>query len=130
MCRVGDWNLSQVSLISPEAIAGLRALRTANPALHAALTQTTEADEFTLADVDFILVGDGNDEADNPYANVDVYDDCDVPLTSLPRISPRVVLPLRQILLWMPTSEAVPLGRGQRKKTVARHYQGPTWEEH
>ncbi|KAJ6618438.1 hypothetical protein B0H10DRAFT_1947623 [Mycena sp. CBHHK59/15] len=27
-------------------------------------------------------------------------------------------------------SEAVPLGRGQRKKTVARRYQGPTWEEH
>ncbi|KAJ7870626.1 hypothetical protein B0H14DRAFT_3439978 [Mycena olivaceomarginata] len=42
MCRVGDWNLSHASLTSPEALAGLRELRTTNPALYDALNQSTD----------------------------------------------------------------------------------------
>ncbi|KAJ6619217.1 hypothetical protein B0H10DRAFT_1667293, partial [Mycena sp. CBHHK59/15] len=44
MCCVGPWNLSQVSLTLPEALASLRELRTTNPVLHTALMQTTGTD--------------------------------------------------------------------------------------
>ncbi|KAJ6618557.1 hypothetical protein B0H10DRAFT_2217522 [Mycena sp. CBHHK59/15] len=74
MCRVGPWNLSQASLTSPEALAGLRELRTTNPALHAALMQTTGTDP-TPAD----STADADDD-DDPYQELDVYDDCDIPL--------------------------------------------------
>ncbi|KAJ7668614.1 hypothetical protein DFH06DRAFT_916448, partial [Mycena polygramma] len=40
MCRVGDFDLSQASLTSPEALGRLRRLREENPALHAELTQS------------------------------------------------------------------------------------------
>jgi hypothetical protein len=46
MYRIGNWNLED-SLASPEALAGLRNLRTTHPVLHAALTQTTETDHIT-----------------------------------------------------------------------------------
>jgi hypothetical protein len=69
MCRVGNWNLSQASLTSPEALAGLRELRTTNPTLHAALTQTIELSEET-----------DNGDGDDPFQGADVYDDCDIPL--------------------------------------------------
>ncbi|KAJ6530632.1 hypothetical protein B0H19DRAFT_1082364 [Mycena capillaripes] len=59
-------------LPSPEALAGLRDLRTTNPALHAALSQTTETDPTSEAP--------DNGEGDDPYQVVDVYDDCDIPL--------------------------------------------------
>ncbi|KAJ6503836.1 hypothetical protein C8R45DRAFT_924177 [Mycena sanguinolenta] len=49
MCRVGKWNLSYASLTSPEALAGLRGLRTTNPALHEALTCTSAPDpQFSM----------------------------------------------------------------------------------
>ncbi|KAJ7926117.1 hypothetical protein B0H13DRAFT_2565823 [Mycena leptocephala] len=62
MCRVRDWNRSQAPLTSPEALAVLHELRTTNLVLHAALTQEH-------------LVDDG-DDGDDPYSEVDVYDDC------------------------------------------------------
>ncbi|KAF8146165.1 hypothetical protein K438DRAFT_1781321 [Mycena galopus ATCC 62051] len=59
MSRIGNWNLSQDSLTSPEALAALRNLCTTHPVLHAALTQATETDPTSEA-TDH---GDG----DNPY---------------------------------------------------------------
>ncbi|KAJ6529647.1 hypothetical protein B0H19DRAFT_1192972 [Mycena capillaripes] len=51
MCRVGDWNRSQASLTSPEALAALRELGTTNSALHAALAEeqppTDDGDDAT-----------------------------------------------------------------------------------
>ncbi|KAJ6631903.1 hypothetical protein B0H10DRAFT_2206309 [Mycena sp. CBHHK59/15] len=72
MCRVGNWNLSQPSLMSPEALAGLCNLQTINPALHAALSQTTETDPTSEAP--------DNGDGDDPYQGADVYDDCDIHL--------------------------------------------------
>ncbi|KAJ6464630.1 hypothetical protein C8R47DRAFT_69088 [Mycena vitilis] len=146
MCRVGDWNLSQASLTSPEALAGLRALRTSNPALHASLTQTAETDGFTMVD-DFDLADGGDAGSDDPYANVDVYDDCDIPLDIVAaHLSSRGSSVAANFVVDADggiarsgdaeasdgevEAEAVPLGRGQRKKTVSRRFQGPAWEEH
>ncbi|KAJ6506497.1 hypothetical protein C8R45DRAFT_922675 [Mycena sanguinolenta] len=70
--RVGPWNLSQASLTLPEALAGLRNLRTTNPALHAALTQTSETDPTSEKP--------DHGDSEDPYQGADVYDDCDVPL--------------------------------------------------
>jgi hypothetical protein len=42
MCRVGNWNLSHASLTSPEALAGLRDLRTTNPTLQCAYADASD----------------------------------------------------------------------------------------
>ncbi|KAJ6558715.1 hypothetical protein B0H10DRAFT_1846509 [Mycena sp. CBHHK59/15] len=144
MCRVGPWNLSQASLTSPEALAGLRELRTTNPALHAALMQTTGTDP-TPADSTA-----NADDDDDPYQELDVYDDCDIPLdvVSGHLLSGRASVAANFAVDAQggitrsgqaETSDAEPeesdealvvLGRGQRRKIVARRYQGPAWEEH
>ncbi|KAJ6561308.1 hypothetical protein B0H10DRAFT_2041511 [Mycena sp. CBHHK59/15] len=143
MCRVGNWNLTHASLTSPEALAGLRELRTTNPALHAALTQTTGTDP-TPTD------NDNGDDDEDPYPDPDVYDDCDIPLNV---VSDHLLSGGSSIAANFAvdenggiarsgnaeTSDAeaeesdealVVLGRGQRRKIVARRYQGPAWEEH
>ncbi|KAJ6456514.1 hypothetical protein C8R45DRAFT_580223, partial [Mycena sanguinolenta] len=137
MCRVGNWNLSYASLTSPEALAGLRNLRTTNPTLHAALTQTS----------DLAVVEGAEEEA---YANREVYDDCDVPLSIVSaHLSAHGSSVETNFAVGddggitrsgnAETSEAedeeddMPppvLGRGQRKRVPARRYQGPVWEEH
>ncbi|KAJ6549874.1 hypothetical protein B0H19DRAFT_1159936 [Mycena capillaripes] len=131
MCRIGNWNRSQASLTSPEALAGLRELRTTNPALHAALTHEQPADD--------------GDDGDDPYPGVDVYDDCDIPLEVVlghlssggSGIADNFAVGDDGGITRSGNAEAsdaedepVVLGRGQRKKTVARRYQGPIWEEH
>jgi hypothetical protein len=132
MCRVGKWNRSQASLTSSEALTGLRELRTVNPTLHAALTQEQSADD--------------GDDGDDPYPDVDVYDDCDIPLDVVSShlslggsgVAENFSIGEDGGIARSGNAEAsdaeeeepVILGRGQRKKTVARRYQGPVWEEH
>jgi hypothetical protein len=96
-----------------------------------------------------------------PYADLDVYDDCDVPLDVVsdvldPRRSTVAAnfsvdenggisrsgsaedpeadseSDLESDLDVNAESDVEPvvLGRGQRKKTVSKRYQGPIWEEH
>ncbi|KAJ7468435.1 hypothetical protein B0H11DRAFT_1640333, partial [Mycena galericulata] len=67
MCRAGDYNFSQASLTSPEALERLIRLPDENPVLHAELTQGVAA--VPTSDVE-----------EEPFLNVDVYDDCDIPL--------------------------------------------------
>jgi hypothetical protein len=50
-------------------LIALRDLRTSNPTLHAALSQTIELSEEA-----------DNDDGDDLFHGTDVYDDCDVPL--------------------------------------------------
>ncbi|KAJ7825886.1 hypothetical protein B0H14DRAFT_3468127 [Mycena olivaceomarginata] len=140
MCRIGNWNLSQESLTSPEALAGLRNLRTTHPVLHAALTQMTETDPTSEA-------ADHGDSEDQ-YQGVDVYDDCDIPLAVVSdhllsgSIAPNFTVDAQGGITRSGDSEAsdadeeesdvepVVLGRGQHRKIVATRYQGPAWEEH
>jgi hypothetical protein len=138
MCRVGNWNLSQASLTSPEALAGLRELRTTNPTLHAALTQTIELSEET-----------DNGDGDDPFQGADVYDDCDIPLAVVSdhllsggSLAANFVVGVEGGITRCGDAEAsdaeqdesevepAGLGRGQRRKIAARRYQGPAWEEH
>jgi hypothetical protein len=137
MCRVGTWNLSHASLTSPEALAGLRELRTTNPALHAALTQTDT------------IAADGNDDGEeDPYSGPDVYDDCDIPLAVVSdhlrsggsSVSANFSIGDEGGIVRSGNAEVsdaeeesnapVVLGRGQRRKMPATRYQGPVWEEH
>jgi hypothetical protein len=76
---------------------------------------------------------------------VDVYDDCDIPLdvvsdhlcSSGSGVADNFSVSDDGGIARSGNAEAsdaedepVVLGRGQRKKTVARRYQGPVWEEH
>ncbi|KAJ6569926.1 hypothetical protein B0H10DRAFT_1710612, partial [Mycena sp. CBHHK59/15] len=67
MCRTGDYNFSQASLTSPEALERLRRLPDVDSVLHTELTQETAA--VPASDVE-----------EEPFLNLDVYDDCDIPL--------------------------------------------------
>ncbi|KAJ7359277.1 hypothetical protein DFH08DRAFT_952432 [Mycena albidolilacea] len=103
---------------SPEALTALRDLRTSNPTSHAALSQTIELSEEA-----------DNDDGDDLFHGVDVYDDCDVPLAVIfdhllsgGSLDPNFAEELE--------AEPAVLGRGQRHKIAARRYQGPAWEEH
>ncbi|KAJ7753269.1 hypothetical protein B0H16DRAFT_1723303 [Mycena metata] len=142
LCRVGEWNLSQASLTSPAALAALRELCTTNPTLYDALNQTSTST---------VIVGG---EIEEPAFPTNVYDDCDVPLDV---VADAVASGGSDIAANFTVgedggvarsrnaeasdaedeesdlevdSEPVALGRGQRKKFVARRYQGPAWEEH
>jgi hypothetical protein len=139
MCRVGDFNLSQACLTSPEALAALRRLPTDNPTLYATLTQTsTDTDSVILA------------SEEDLFGDADVYNNCDVPLdiiaqhiTSGGSSVPDLFSVGEDGSLaragdaeksdaegeTVAKSPAV-LGRGQRTRIVAKRYQGPIWEEH
>ncbi|KAJ7702629.1 hypothetical protein B0H16DRAFT_1902436 [Mycena metata] len=137
MCKVGPWNCSQASLKSPEALTALCNLRTMNPKLHTALTQTDAAD----AEPD-------SDEDDDPYQGSDTYDDCDIPLDVVAThlasggssIDANFFVDTQGGITQSGTAEGseaeddevepVALGRGRRVKTAARRYAGPSWEEH
>jgi hypothetical protein len=139
MCRIGPWNLSHALLTSPEALAGLRELRTTNPTLHSALTQTNAADPIRADDVE-----------QEVYLESNVYDDCDIPLDVVSdhllsggsSIADNFVVgndggiarsgnaEASDAEADEPDDEPVVLGRGQRKKIVAQRYQGLAWEEH
>ncbi|KAJ7100367.1 hypothetical protein C8R44DRAFT_641928, partial [Mycena epipterygia] len=139
MCRIGTWNLSHASLTSPEALAGLRELRTTNPTLHAALTQTTVLDTIGADDIE-----------EEPYLDSNVYDDCDIPLDVVAgllssggtSIATNFTIDDNGGIARSGTAEASDadsdsdeeepstLGRGQRRKIAARRYQGPAWEGH
>ncbi|KAF8187911.1 hypothetical protein K438DRAFT_1972604 [Mycena galopus ATCC 62051] len=140
MCRVGNWNLSQASLTSPEALAGLRDLRNTNAALHSALTQVTEIDP-TSEEADH-----GN--AEDPYQGTEVYNDCDVPLAVVSdlllsgSVATNFTVNAEGGITRSGDAEAsdaeedeeevepAALGRGQRRKIIATRYQGPALEEH
>ncbi|KAJ6484151.1 hypothetical protein C8R45DRAFT_1099297 [Mycena sanguinolenta] len=126
MCRVGNWNLSYASLTSPEALAGLRNLRTTNPTLHAAQTSAMD-----------LAVVEGAEEA---YANREVYDDCDVPPSIVSvhlsahgsSVETNFVVSNDGGITRSGNAEAseddMPppvLGRGQRKRVPTRRYWGP-----
>ncbi|KAF7371545.1 DDE superfamily endonuclease [Mycena venus] len=139
LCRVGDFNRSQASLTSPEALGRLRHLRQDNPELYAELTQSGDA--VTTIPVSEI------EEA--PFFEQDVYDDCDVPLKV---VSDLLAAGSSSVTAGFAVSEngglarsgdaeksdaeeepAPPpatLGRGQRRKIATSRYQGPLWEEH
>ncbi|KAJ7470873.1 hypothetical protein FB451DRAFT_953720, partial [Mycena latifolia] len=69
MSGVDDrYNFSQASLTSQDTLARLRRLPHDDPALHAELTQ---GDLITLP---------SSDVEEEPFLDVDVYDDCDIPL--------------------------------------------------
>ncbi|KAJ7038746.1 hypothetical protein C8F04DRAFT_1255666 [Mycena alexandri] len=142
MCTVGEWNLSQASLTSPAALSVLRELCTTNPILYDALNQ---------ASTSAIIVGG---DVEEPMYPSGVYDDCDVPLDVVAdavtsggsNIAANFAVDENSGITrsgiaevsdaeddesdFEVDSEPVALGRGQRKKTVARRYQGPAWEEH
>ncbi|KAJ7154527.1 hypothetical protein C8R46DRAFT_1041562 [Mycena filopes] len=139
MCRIGDYNLSQASLTSPEALGRLRRLRDENPALHAELTQTTP-------DTSVAPASEIEEEA---FTDVDVHDDSDIPLAVISSLLTSGPASLAAEFAAGPTgglvrtgdaeqsdTEAGPapapvtLGRGQRKKIGTSRYQGPFWEEH
>ncbi|KAJ7231814.1 hypothetical protein C8J57DRAFT_1242191 [Mycena rebaudengoi] len=88
---------------------------------------------------------DDGDDGDDPYPDVDMYDDCDIPFDvvwghlssdgsgvadnfsvgddgGIDRSGNAEVSDAED--------ELVVLGRGQRKKIAVRRYQGPIWEEH
>ncbi|KAJ7473132.1 hypothetical protein B0H11DRAFT_1635825, partial [Mycena galericulata] len=67
MCRAGDYNFSQASLTSPEALERLIRLPDENPDLHAELTKG-------------VAPAPTSDVEEEPFLSVDVYDDCDIPL--------------------------------------------------
>ncbi|KAJ6480956.1 hypothetical protein C8R45DRAFT_1215855 [Mycena sanguinolenta] len=93
----------QNDLTSPEALAGLRNLRTTDPTLHAALTETAVME---------LPILDGTEEG--AYTNREVYDDV---------ISPS--------MSFGPADAAPPvLGRGRRKRVPTRRYEDAVWEEH
>jgi hypothetical protein len=139
MCHIGNWNLSQASLTSSEALAGLRDLRNINPALHAALTQATETDP-TSKEAD-------HGDAEDPYQGTEVYDDCDVPLAVVSdlllsgSVAANFTVDAEGGITRSGDAEAsdaeeeeevepAALGRGQRRKIIAMRCQGPAWEEH
>ncbi|KAF8179093.1 hypothetical protein K438DRAFT_1604100 [Mycena galopus ATCC 62051] len=109
MCHVGNWNLSYASLTSPEALAGLRNLRTTNPTLHAALTQTvvTEVTELPVL----------NSMEEDTYNNQTADDDCDVLLDVV--ASFLATLPWRPILQLV-TTEGLPDREMRRGQTLTR----------
>ncbi|KAJ6529677.1 hypothetical protein B0H19DRAFT_1082786 [Mycena capillaripes] len=124
--------VAPASLTSPEALAALRELRTTNPALHAALAQEQPPT-------------DDGDDGDDPYPDADVYDDCDIPLEVVSEhlssggagVADNFAVSDDGGITRSGNAEAsdaeeepVVLGRGQRRKIVARRYQGPIWEEH
>jgi hypothetical protein len=134
MCRVGEYNLSHASLTSREALAALRRLPVDNPALHAALTQTS-----TTVDV----AGPVPAGEEDLFQDTDVYDDCDIPLdvvASHLASGSSAVPELFSVgengsLTRAGDAEksdtegnngaAVVMGRGLRKKIVAKRYAGP-----
>ena len=99
--------------------------------LHAALTQDQLADD--------------RDDGDDPYLDVEVYDDCDIPFDVVSGhfssggsgIADNFSVGDDGGIARSGNAEAsdaedepVVLGRGQRKKTAACRYQGPIWDEH
>ncbi|KAF8135952.1 hypothetical protein K438DRAFT_1997083 [Mycena galopus ATCC 62051] len=135
MCRVGDFNLSQASLTSAEALAALRHLPTENLTLYAALTQTS-------ADTDSVTpAGD-----ENLFRDVDVYGDCDLPLdvvaqyitsggSSVPdlfSVGEDGSLARGDDAEKLDPEGETPavLGRVQRKKIAVKCYQAPIWDDH
>ncbi|KAF7330683.1 DDE superfamily endonuclease [Mycena sanguinolenta] len=137
MCRVGNSNLSYASLMSPEALAGLRNLRTTNPTLHAALSGMVATK---------LPVLDGAEE--EAYSNREVHDDSDVPLDVVSgylgsngsSVATNFAVSDDGGITQSGSAEAsdaedadeptsmdtVPpvLGRGQRKKIATRRYRG------
>ncbi|KAJ6537600.1 hypothetical protein B0H10DRAFT_1971726 [Mycena sp. CBHHK59/15] len=135
MCRTGDYNFSQASLTSPEALERLRRLPDVNSVLHTELTQETAA--VPASDVE-----------EEPFLNLDVYDDCDIPLDVVSglllsggsSIAANFAVNQDGGLARAgdaeksdaETDEAAPvvLGRGQRKKIVNTRYEASLWEGH
>ncbi|KAJ7136231.1 hypothetical protein C8R46DRAFT_1047681 [Mycena filopes] len=137
MCRTGtgDFNLSQESLTSPEALALLRTLHTDHPALYEEFTQGRKA-------------VDTNPVEEDAYADP-VDDDCDVPVKVLVEhiASAGAVVAetfavaedgglVRAGNAEMSDAEeedevpAPVLGRGKRSKFANKLYTGPAWEGH
>lgn len=132
MCCARAWNLSHASLTFPEALAGLRELRTTNPALHKALNSADPVQ--VTADSDKELYNDAQE------------DDCDVPLDVLSdhllsggsSVADNFVVGEDGGISRSGNadeSEAEDecnelLGRGQRKRIPVWRYQGSAWEEH
>ncbi|KAJ7469783.1 hypothetical protein B0H11DRAFT_1650322, partial [Mycena galericulata] len=116
MCRVGKWNLSHASLTSPEALAGLRDLPKTNPVLHAALIQTAGAPAAPV---------ESDDADEEPY-------DSDHLVSGGSSIATNFSVDADGGIVRSGNAEnsgaeesdgpALVLGRGQRKKIVARRY--------
>ncbi|KAF8146261.1 hypothetical protein K438DRAFT_1781135 [Mycena galopus ATCC 62051] len=142
MCRVRNWNCSQECLTSAEALDALLELRTTNPTLHAALNQGDDN------------IGQFANIEEKPFQDTKVYDDCDIPLDVVSdllisggsAIGTNFSVDENGGITRSGSAEDVDaesesesevqsvapaiLGRGQRKKIVAKRYQGPIWEEH
>ncbi|KAF8188245.1 hypothetical protein K438DRAFT_1972428 [Mycena galopus ATCC 62051] len=133
------WLESHVSSINTVLIVGrLRRLHEENSALHAKLTQTTDTAMIPRSEIE-----------EEAFLELDVYDDCDVPLTVVSGLLIASSLSVTADFVVGETGglartgdaeksdveekdEATPpvaLGRGQRKKTGTSRYQGLLWEE-
>ncbi|KAJ7604624.1 hypothetical protein B0H17DRAFT_1120943 [Mycena rosella] len=118
---------------------GLRNLRTTHPTLHAALTGP---------DDDVSIISPEPETEEEPFFDSNIYDDCDVPLDVVSQVllsgGSSIAANFTADVSGGITrsgnaSDAEPeesadtpavLGRGQRKKIVAKRYQGPIWEQH
>ncbi|KAJ6622957.1 hypothetical protein B0H10DRAFT_1909748 [Mycena sp. CBHHK59/15] len=143
MCKVGEFNFSHASLTSQEALGWLRRLPEDDPVLLA---------ELMLPSVP-LPAGDAVEE--EPFLNVNVYDDCDIPLDVLSDMLHGVSAPGKysfdaeggfthsgdaeksdaeddsesEAVEVAPASPVI-LGRGQRKKTENKRYHSELWEGH
>ncbi|KAJ7114985.1 hypothetical protein C8R44DRAFT_881033 [Mycena epipterygia] len=137
MCRVGDsgFNFSQASLTLPEALERLIRLPTEDPVLYAEISQRAAADLT-------------EDVEEDPYLDVDIYDDCDIPLdvvsefltSSGTSIAKNFTIGENGGLARAgdaeksdaEADEVVPvvLGCGQRKRVGTRRYDASLWEGH
>ncbi|KAJ7161555.1 hypothetical protein C8R46DRAFT_1222674 [Mycena filopes] len=139
MCRTGtgDFNLSQESLTSPEALALLRTLNVDHPALYQEFTQGKRVDA---------VAADSTPE-EEAYSEP-VEDDCDVPVKVLAEhiasgsavVAANFAVNADGGLVGGGNAEMSdaeeeeevpkPLGRGKRTRVTNRFYTGPAWEEH
>jgi hypothetical protein len=143
MCKAGEFNFSHASLTSQEALGRLRRLPEDDPVLHAELMLPSVA----------LPAGDAVEE--EPFLDVDVYDDCDIPLDVLSDMLHGVSAPGKysvdaeggltrsgdaersdaeddsesEAVEVAPASPVI-LGRGQRKKTENKRYRSELWEGH
>ncbi|KAJ6621668.1 hypothetical protein B0H10DRAFT_2187938 [Mycena sp. CBHHK59/15] len=143
MCKAGEFNFSHASLTSQEALGWLRQLPKDDPVLHA---------ELMLSSVP-LPAGDAVKE--EPFLNVNVYDDCDIPLDVLSDMLHGVSAPGKYSVdaeggltcsgdaeksdaeddseseaVEVALASPVILRRGQRKKTENKRYRSELWEGH
>lgn len=143
MCRAGDFDLSQASLTSAQALAALRELPKTNLALHLEISAgKTNADAGETSDEPAFSVETQDDSSDIPIDVVrsvvmsegvvlkegfDIDDEGEIVRTGIaedPEMELEVEKADENVAL-----ASVELGRGRRTKIESRKY-GADWEEH